>query len=341
MQKRRRRRRILPAIMIVIVLVVLVLIVDSYLGKMRVQKTVDAAVIDLPTTSASTIPEPTAPLPEAEAENRTFEGELTARCAVLLNGNGKVLFSKREDSKAYPASTTKVLTALVAIENGNLADIIRVGDEANMPKPGSSIAGLRYGEKFSLKELLNALMIPSGNDAAYVIAAYVGRKTGGEDLSDKAAVKAFIALMNKRAEELGATNSHFTIPDGFHEEEHYTTALDMARIAAAAMVNDTFAQIVSKRQYKLPDVKGKDKDGKEQMQKREFTNTNELLNPSSKSYLKSCTGIKTGYTGEAGFCLVSSASEGDKTVIAVVFDSTKEDVWQDARALLVWGLSGQ
>lgn len=273
---------------------------------------------------------------------RAFTGTLEAQSAVLVDEDGKVLFDERGGAKRYPASTTKVLTALVALEIGNLDDVVRVGDEANLPKPGSSTAQLRYGEKLTFAQLLNAMLIPSGNDAAYVIAAYIGRKAAGDPQMDyRDAVEAFIGLMNRRAEELGAAHSHFTSPDGYHDEQHYTTAGDMALIAREAMKHKEFREIVVKTQYKLPDVKVKDKEGRTKTQSRVLENTNLLLDDSGSEYLPGCTGIKTGHTSEAGYCLVASAARGGESVIAVVLDSTGESVWGDASALLAWGLGGK
>jgi serine-type D-Ala-D-Ala carboxypeptidase (penicillin-binding protein 5/6) len=287
---------------------------------------------------ASTGPEPTE-TPIKTVEQSSFHGTLAAQSAVLVDSDGKVLYALQDGEKRYPASTTKVLTALVALENGNLNDVIHIGNEVHQPKPGSSLAGLRYGENLSFSELLNALLIPSGNDAAYVIATYIGRKVSGDpkmDVTD--AVNVFVGLMNKRAKELGATNSHFANPDGFQDEQHYTTALDMSLIAREAMTHKEFRQIVVKKKFKLPDYKVKDKDGNTITKSRMLENTNLLLDSSNANYLQNCTGIKTGHTSDAGYCLVSSAVKDGKSVFAVVMDSSEEDVWQDSTKLLQWAL---
>lgn len=276
----------------------------------------------------------------AAAGSGGFAGMLGARSAVVLDANGDTLYSLAGDERRYPASTTKVLTALLAVENGNLSDSVAVGEEANLPKPGSSIAGLRYGERLTLEQLLHALLIPSGNDAAYVIAAHIGRKIGGDDrMGDEEAIALFVQRMNTRAIELGAEHSHFANPDGYHDEQHYTTAADMARIAQAAMKHSPLRQIVAKASYALPDVRAKDKDGKLTTQRRVLKNTNELLDRASPYYMKSCSGIKTGHTTEAGYCLVSAAIKGGASVLAVVMDSAQESVWEDSSQLLQWGLA--
>ncbi len=270
----------------------------------------------------------------------SFTKPLAAGSAVLLDDTGKVLYSMDSGERRYPASTTKVLTALLALEYGAMDDVIKVGDEANLPKPGSSSAGLRYGEKLTLNDLLHALLIPSGNDAAYVIAAYTGRKIGGDDRMDyHEAVRLFVERMNSRAKELGATHSRFMNPDGFHEEEHYTTAWDMALIARQAMTHDSFRQVVATGQYALPDIKIKDENGKSATRHRVLQNTNELIDSSSPCFLDSCTGVKTGHTSQSGYCLISAAECQGRSVLAVVMGSTQEGIWRDSSSLLQWGLS--
>jgi len=226
------------------------------------------------------------------------------------------------------------------VENGDLSDSVSVGEEANLPDPGSSLAGLRYGERLTLEQLLNALLIASGNDAAYVIAAHIGRAISGDDqMGYEEAIGVFVQRMNSRAKELGAVHSHFANPDGYHDEEQYTTAGDLALIAREAMTHSSLQQIVARSNYALPDVRAKDVDGKQTTQHRVLTNTNELLDSASPYYLKTCNGIKTGHTPEAGYCLISSAAQGGRSVLAVVMDGAQESVWMDSAELLQWGLA--
>ncbi len=269
-----------------------------------------------------------------------FSGTLSARSVVLLDGDGNTLYALAADERRYPASTTKVLTALVAVENGDLSDSVRVGEEANLPWPGSSVAGLRYGERLTLEQLLNALLIPSGNDAAYVIAAHIGRAISGDNqMGYEEAIAVFVQRMNSRARELGAVHSHFANPDGNDDEEQYTTAGDMALIAREAMTHSSLQQIVARTEYTLPDVRARGNDGTQTSQHRVLTNTNELLDSASPYYLKTCNGIKTGHTTEAGYCLISSATQGGRSVLAVVMDGDQESVWTDSGELLQWGLA--
>ena len=265
---------------------------------------------------------------------------LKAYSAILFDLNkGRILHEKNAKEKCYPASTTKILTALIAIENCSLKDSVTVGDEANFPAPGSSMSGIRYGEKLTMEQLLNCLLIPSGNDAAYTIAAYTaGKMSKNGKLSDREAVEFFCKAMNKRARELGAKDSSFVNPDGFHDPEHYTTAYDLCLIARETIKHKEFGDIVRKTVYKLPDVRTKDKTGKQRSEPRVLVNTNKLLIKNDPDYFKFATGLKTGHTEEAGYCLVSTAETGNRDILAVVMGSTEEQVWSDSVKLLQLGL---
>ena len=195
------------------------------------------------------------PSNNSKGESGSFN--LTAQNAVLIDEEtGEILYEKKSYTKCYPASTTKLLTALVALDYAHADEIITVGDEANLAAPDSSKAGIRYGEQLSLEQLLNSLLIPSGNDAAYTIAAYIGRKaSGGKALSERDAVDHFCNLMTAKAKKLGARDSNFTNPDGYQDEAHYTTSYDMALIAKEAMTHAEIRNIVIQTGYRLPDIK--------------------------------------------------------------------------------------
>lgn len=279
------------------------------------------------------------PVEQAEPEKK-FDQPLQAAHAVLMElDSGKILYAKSEMGTCFPASTTKILTALVALENGETKRRVKVGEEANFPSPGSSLAGIRYGETLTLNQLLYALLLPSGNDAAYALAVDTARRVSGDRKMDShKAVEYFCDLMNQRAEKAGARGSHFVSPDGYHDAEHYTTALDMAYIARDAMKLKAFREVVQKPEYRLPNVKGKGKDGKSLMLKRVVQNTNRLINKEDPVYFQYATGIKTGHTTPAGYCLVSSAAKDGRQVLAVVMNSSEQGVWEDTRSLLEWGL---
>ncbi|MCL4425226.1 MAG: D-alanyl-D-alanine carboxypeptidase [Firmicutes bacterium] len=226
---------------------------------------------------------------------------------------GQVLYTKNPDTRLYPASTTKILTALLAIEMGHLDDVVTVSRRAAQID-GSRIY-LEEGEKETLRDLLYALMLRSANDAAIAIAEHLA-----------GSVDSFAQLMNQRAGELGTANSHFTNPHGLHDENHYTTARDLGLIAAQALRNPTFAQIVSTQSYVIPwPVKNST---------RELFNENRLL----RSY-EGATGVKTGYTPEAQQCLVASARRDGHQLVAVILGSDRLNLWRDPVRLLDYGFS--
>ena len=157
---------------------------------------------------------------------------IAGEAAVLMEENThEVLFEKNSNARMYPASTTKIMTALIALEYGDPEDIIEVGQEIEWIPQDSSKAGLFVGQEIKLSDLLYGLMLPSGNDAANTIAVHIGKKFEMDpNLSLEDAFKVFIDLMNQRAKEIGADNTHFTNPHGYHDKDHYTTPMDLARI---------------------------------------------------------------------------------------------------------------
>ncbi|HWP96749.1 MAG TPA: D-alanyl-D-alanine carboxypeptidase family protein [Syntrophomonadaceae bacterium] len=256
---------------------------------------------------------------------------LQARGAILVDADtGKTIFSVNEQERLYPASTTKILTALLAIEQGDLDERVTVGDEIYLAPADSSKAGLMKGQVLSLKNLVYALMLPSGNDAALTIAVHIGRKTRpGEALSIQQALNGFIEMMNQRAQQLGAVHSHFSNPDGYHDDKHFSTPADMAMIARQAMLSPFLRQVVSTSIY--PTASG------QHAASGTWVNTNELLRTNDPFFMQEATGIKTGHTREAGYCLVSSATRGDAHLLAVVLNSTPTGVYTDSIHLLKYG----
>lgn len=209
--------------------------------------------------------------------------------------SGRTLYEKNADRRLPMASTTKIVTAITVIDNyPRLDDEIVIPDEA-VGVEGSSIY-LKSGETLTVRDLLYGLMLRSGNDCAVALAIATARS-----------VEKFAALMNDTARKAGANDSNFVNPHGLHDDEHYTTARDLARIAAYAMKNETFRQIVSSKRYVTSGAGGGTA--------RVLINKNRLL-----SGFSGCDGIKTGYTKKAGRCLVSSATRDGMTVIAVVLN---------------------
>ena len=235
---------------------------------------------------------------------------VSAESAALIDESGQILYEKNANAKAYPASTTKIMTALVVLEK---LDELGLGmdSEVIIPEEAVGIEGssiyLKKGERISIEELLYGLMLQSGNDSATALAMCVG-----------GSLSSFVSMMNEKAETLGCSGTHFTNPSGLYEENHYTTAADLARIAGEAMKRDDFRKIVSAKDWQ-------NKDGS-----RSFHNKNKTV-----FQYDGATGVKIGFTKASGRTLVASAKRDDKEMIAVVL---RDGNWfNDAYALMDYG----
>ena len=237
---------------------------------------------------------------------RILAMETSAASAILMDADsGRVLYERNADRKMLIASTTKILTALVAIEESNLHDSVKVSREAAYTE-GSAMY-LTEGETLTLETLLYGVLLCSGNDAAVAVAQHVG-----------GSVKGFVALMNEKARELGMEHSSFANPNGLDDEQHYSTARDMAKLARAALENETLMRIASTRSVTIGG--------------RAMTNHNKLLH-----YVDGCLGLKTGYTKAAGRTLVSCAEKNGQRLIAVTLQDGND--WADHQALYEYGFS--
>ena len=238
---------------------------------------------------------------------------LSAQSAILIDGaTGEVIYEKNADKKMPMASTTKIMTAICTMENINSNVPIRVNSDAAGIE-GSSIY-LKAGEKITIKELLCGMLLNSGNDAATALALEVA-----------GSVEKFSEIMNKTAIKIGANSTNFKNPSGLYDENHYTTARDLAKIAAYAMENPLIRWIVGLKEIKISN------DGKGF---RYLKNHNKLL-----WQYEGCTGIKTGYTKKCGRCLVSSAKRGSKELIAVTLNAP--DDWRDHKILFDYGFKDE
>ena len=248
-------------------------------------------------------------------ENTTNDNLKIYSDAVILieNQTGKTLYEKNSEQKMYPASTTKILTAILSIEKGNLNDKVTVSKTAiAQMKPGYTSAYLSEGEIISVEDLLKVLLINSANDASNVLAEYIS-----------GSIDSFVTLMNEKSKELGCTNTHFVTTNGLHDDNHYTTAKDLAIIARYCMQNETFRKIVSMKKCVIPATN--------KSEERIYKNTNDLINPTSGYYYPSCIGIKTGFTSEAKNCLISACSKNGLQVIAVVLGASITENHKSAR----------
>ncbi len=228
------------------------------------------------------------------------------------------IYEEDADSLLYPASMTKIVTASVALKYVSLEDVVKVGSEQDLVNWDSSKCGIVKGQKLTIRQLLYGLMLPSGNDAAYTIAVYVARTVSNNpDMSDTDAVKCFAELMNDFCAEIGANNSHFVNPEGWHAEDHFTTVKDLALFAQYALTIPVIREICKTPVYECFPVSGG---------KMTFLNSNPFINPQSQNYCEYVTGMKTGSTSAAGKCLLTTIEIGDNEYIAVVAGSPDNEV---------------
>jgi serine-type D-Ala-D-Ala carboxypeptidase (penicillin-binding protein 5/6) len=245
---------------------------------------------------------------------------VTAEAAFVYDpGLNLTYYAKNADMELPQASCTKIMTAILAVERGNLTQMVTIGKDAQaLVRPDSSYMGVTAGEKLTLLDLLYGLMLPSGNDAAVAIADAIGGN-----------VPAFVALMNQRAAQLGLTRTHFMNPDGLGEPNHYTTAHDLAVLAAAAMQVPILVKIASTKEYKIP---------KTSTHKEYDLMTGDDLIPGARSPYPGAIGVKPGYTGDAGYCQAFAAIRFGHLIVGAVLN---EPSWQiritDMRDLLNWG----
>jgi serine-type D-Ala-D-Ala carboxypeptidase (penicillin-binding protein 5/6) len=249
--------------------------------------------------------------------------QVSAPTAILIDSEtGRVLYEKNADTKMYPASTTKVMTALLASNYKDLDEQVTASQNVVNIERGSSQIYLNPGEILTMKQLLYALMLPSANDAAIAIAEHIGGSIDG-----------FATLMNEKAQSLGAVNTHFVNPNGLHDDNHYTTARDLSMIAREGMKNPIFREIVSTYQYVIPPTN-------KQVERNYLTNGNKLISKVNNKYkYEYAIGIKTGYTTKSQHCLVGGAKKDNLELISVVLGDSKEFMYPDSIALFEYGFA--
>lgn len=262
----------------------------------------------------------------ARAEHALSGDSIAAEAAILIDADtGKTLFEKNADRAMYPASTTKIMTCLLALEYGNLYDVITIPQEAADVPKGSSLMPVVVGEQMSMRDLLYGLMLRSGNDAANAVAVIVA-----------GSLDAFVQRMNERAAQLGMTGTHFANAHGYHADDHYTTARDLATLARFAMNNADFRQIVGTPGYIIEPTNMRS-------ERLKMVNSNAMLVNSSEYYYEGMIGIKTGTTKAAGQTFVFAAERDGATLIGVNMKSgeSTEEVqrWVDAKTLLDYGFT--
>lgn len=246
--------------------------------------------------------------------------ELNASSALLIdNRTNKILYNKDANKRLFPASTTKIVTAIIVLENHSLNEEVTASYDAVMAIPsGYSTANIQIGEVLTVEQLLELLLVHSANDSANVLAEYAG-----------GSIDSFVSMMNTKVNELGLTDTHFTNPYGLQEDNHYTTSHDLAVIMQYCLKNETFRKISGQASCAIPATN--------KSEPRKYSSTNELLIAGSRNYYPYLIAGKTGYTSKAGGCLVSVAYNNNLELISVILNSN--DRFGDTKKLFNYGYS--
>ena len=252
-------------------------------------------------------------------DDPTRAPDLVANAAIVMDAaSGQVLYEKNSQKKKYPASITKILTVLIALEhNVDFNATVTMSENAIWGvERDSTLIGLDVGEQVTVKDLVYATMVKSANECAYALAEYVA----GD-------IESFAKLMNERAAEIGCKNTHFVTPNGLHDEDHYTTAYDMALITREALKNETFREIAGTLNYTVPATNLTE-------ETRPLWNGNKMINPAEPYYYEYCEGGKTGYTMKANNTLMTFAKKDGLELICVIMDCDgAKYAYSDSKAL--------
>jgi D-alanyl-D-alanine carboxypeptidase (penicillin-binding protein 5/6) len=305
----KRRQQRLLILLAVLALLAVGLLARGLLLLLPSGAATQAAPTPFPTFAPSPTPRSTPPAPAIQAA-----------AGMLVNmDTGAVLFSQNADDERAMASTTKLMTILLALQYGRLDQPVRIGADAVAEGAGdNSRMGLSVGEVLPLRDLLYGMMLPSGDDAAVAVADAIGGNQAH-----------FVAMMNAKARFLGLTHTHYENPDGLDASGHYSSARDLVKLAEYDLSFKEFVAIVATTEYKIPLTS--------QHKSYDLHNTNLLLGANG---YPGADGVKTGTTGDAGDCLVFSATRSDAHLLGVVLgDPTDAARFQDARALLDWGFA--
>ena len=260
--------------------------------------------------------------PDTNSVENWPQGPTTyADSAIVMDMNsGAVLYGKQIEKQHYPASITKLLTTLVALDNADLTDTVEFSqDSISFLEYGDAHIGMTPGEKITLEDALYAVLLASANEVSYAVAESVGKKMGG-------GYDTFIQAMNDESKKLGCIGSHWTNANGLHDEQHYTTAHDMARIGAAVYQKEAFRTISQSLTHTIPATNLVNEE-------RTFQQKHKMLWPQNDNYYEYCKGGKTGYTDQARTTLVTMADNGEMQLVAVVLYDFGNDAYVDTRAM--------
>jgi len=291
-------------------LMVLLFLVSGYKEEPEILPVMETEWVP-PETSNPTEPEP--PDPRAAACREVGENISAGHVFVYDTASREMLYCSTESTETlFPASITKLFTAYVALEILEPNTVITAGRELGLLQPGSSTAFIAYGSRLTAQMLVEAMLLPSGNDAAYVLAAAAGQALSETEVSVKIAVTLFMEEVNRRGKELGLVNTHFVNPDGYHSEEHRSCPGDLATIGELALQNEIIAKYAGLQQDSVVFKSG---------ETITWYNTNRLLNSESAWYCESAVGLKTGYTKEAGYCLLAAFEQEAGHILVGIFDA--------------------
>lgn len=250
-----------------------------------------------------------------------------ADSAIVMDMNsGAILYGKQIDKQHYPASITKLLTTLVALDHAKLTDKVEFSqDSISFLQYGDAHIGMRAGEELTLEDSLYAVLLASANEVSYAVAESVGKQMGGD-------YNTFIEAMNEESDALGCTGSHWTNANGLHDEQHYTTAHDMALIGAAVYQKEAFRTIAQSLTHQIPPTNLVN-------EVRTVNQKHKMLWPQNANYYEYCKGGKTGYTDQARTTLVTMADNGELQLVAVVLYDFGSDAYTDTRAIFDYGFN--
>lgn len=313
-RKRVRARRV--TVIVIVILLVLALAVGGFFLIQGLNKPSNSTPTPQPDTPSTEQTDDTPTLdPVRELPTDFITRHTKAPRIALYDVSAKtLLYSKNGDDPCAPASLTKLMTAIVALETADPDTIITAGDELYLLDPESSRAGIYIGHKMTLKQALQGLLLKSGNDAAYVIAAQLGHQMDA-GLSGQAAIDLFCRRMTEKAKELGCTNTTFLNPDGIDKAGHQTTANDLLKISLYALEQPLIAATVATDEITTTFVSG---------QTKTWKNSNKLLQTDSGYAYSGAVGMKTGTTDGAGNCLISCATRDGRTILCILLGADKD-----------------